>query len=66
MWLLIIYVLFVAAGDVIASGIGYVIERGTTSAIGLLVFLVLFFANFVGSWFATIKVVDRVVPNESP
>ena len=63
MWLLIIYIAFVIIGDVIAAGIGMMVELQTTSAISLIVFLALFFSNFAISWFATIKIVDRLVPS---
>jgi hypothetical protein len=55
---LILYVLFVVIGAVIASGIGYYIEKQYSSALSLIVFLALFFANFAVSWLAVILVMD--------
>jgi hypothetical protein len=55
---LILYVVFVTIGTLIASGIGYFVEIEFSSAASLVVFLALFFANFVGSWIAVIFVMD--------
>jgi hypothetical protein len=55
---LILYVAFVAIGDLIATGIGYYVEIEFSSAASLVVFLALFFANFVVSWIAVIFVMD--------
>ena len=60
---LIIYVCFVIAGAVVSAGIGYYVEKQTSSAISLIVFLTLFFANFVISWIATIFVMDGSLKN---
>jgi hypothetical protein len=55
---LILYVVFVATGALIATGIGYYVEIKFSSAASLVVFLALFFANFVVSWIAVILVMD--------
>lgn len=55
---LILYVIFVAAGAVVASLIGYYVEIEISATASLIVFLALFFANFVASWIAVILVMD--------
>jgi hypothetical protein len=55
---LILYVLFVTIGAVGSGGVGYVVEREFSSAMSLIVFLTLFFANFAISWLAVILVMD--------
>jgi hypothetical protein len=55
---LILYVVFVVIGALIATGIGYYVEIEFSSAASLVVFLALFFANFVASWIAVIFVMD--------
>lgn len=55
---LILYVIFVTVGALVASIIGYYTEIEVSSAASLIVFLTLFFANFVVSWIAVILVMD--------
>jgi hypothetical protein len=55
---LIMYVVFVIIGALVASGIGYWVEKEFSSALSLVVFLALFFANFAISWLAVILVMD--------
>jgi len=55
---LILYVVFVAIGGLIATGIGYYVEIEFSSTASLVVFLALFFTNFVASWIAVIFVMD--------
>jgi hypothetical protein len=55
---LILYVVFVVIGALIATGIGYYVEIEFSSAASLVVFLALFFTNFVASWIAVIFVMD--------
>jgi hypothetical protein len=55
---LILYVAFVTIGALIAVGIGLYVERAVSSAASLIVFLILFFANFAVSWIAVILVMD--------
>ncbi len=55
---LILYVVFVVIGALIATGIGYMSRSNSSSAASLVVFLALFFPNFVVSWIAVILVMD--------
>jgi hypothetical protein len=55
---LILYVVFVLIGALIATGIGYYVEIEFSSAASLIVFLALFFSNFVVSWIAVVFVMD--------
>jgi hypothetical protein len=55
---LIMYVVFVIIGALVATGIGYWIEKEFSSTLSLIVFLALFFANFGVSWLAVILVMD--------
>ena len=55
---LILYVVFVSIGAVGSAAVGYVVEREFSSAMSLIVFLSLFFANFAVSWIAVILVMD--------
>jgi len=55
---LILYVAFVAVGALVAGFIGYYIEIAVSETASLIVFLTLFFANFVASWIAVIFVMD--------
>ena len=55
---LILYVLFVVIGALISIGIGYSVEMEFSSTASLIVFLALFFANFVVSWIAVVLVMD--------
>jgi hypothetical membrane protein len=56
---LAIYVVLVIIGGFIAYEIGLYVERQTTSAISLIVFLALFFANFVIAWIIALRIVER-------
>jgi hypothetical protein len=55
---LILYVLFVIIGALVATGIGYWVEKEFSSTLSLIVFLAMFFANFGVSWLAVILVMD--------
>lgn len=55
---LILYVGMVVIGAVIASFIGVYVEKEMGETISLIVFLALFFANFVVSWIFTILLMD--------
>jgi fluoride ion exporter CrcB/FEX len=55
---LILYVVFVAIGGAISAAVGYYVERQFGSAMSLIVFLAMFFANFAVSWLAVILVMD--------
>jgi hypothetical protein len=60
---LILYVLFVVIGAAIAVAIGYFIEMVVSSTASLIVFLTLFFANFVAAWIGVIFVMDGSLEN---
>ena len=55
---LVLYIAFVVIGGLIATGLGYYVEIEFSSAASLIVFLTLFFTNFVVSWIAVILVMD--------
>ena len=55
---LILYVVFVVIGAVIASGIGWYVEKQFSSTLSLVVFLAMFFANFAVSWLLVVLVMD--------
>ena len=55
---LILYVIFVTIGALASGVIGYYVEIEVSSAASLIVFLALFFANFVVSWIAVIYIMD--------
>ena len=51
----------------ISAGIGFYVEQVSSQALSLIVFLSLFFANFVASWFVTVFIVERVIlPRTAP
>lgn len=50
MWLLLVYVLVVLAGETLAYLIGSYIEAAYSPAVGLPVFLALFFGVFTLGW----------------
>ena len=60
---LILYVVFVTVGGLISAGIGYYVEKEVSSAASLVVFLALFFSNFVVSWLAVILAMDGSLKN---
>jgi hypothetical protein len=55
---LILYVIFVTIGALVAAAIGYYTEIEVSATASLIVFLALFFANFVVSWIAVILIMD--------
>ena len=55
---LILYVAFVVGGAILAGIIGYYVETEVSATASLIVFLALFFANFVTSWIAVILIMD--------
>jgi hypothetical protein len=55
---LILYVIFVAIGGALSVAIGYAVEMEVSSTASLIVFLALFFGNFVVSWIAVVFVMD--------
>jgi hypothetical protein len=60
---LILYSLFVAIGAVGSGVIGYFVEITYSPTLSLIVFLSLFFLNFVISWLAVILVIDGSLKN---
>jgi hypothetical protein len=60
---LILYVLFVVAGAAVAVGIGWYVEREVSATASLLVFLTLFFLNFVVSWIFVVLAMDGSLKN---
>jgi hypothetical protein len=60
---LLLYVLFVVIGAAVSATIGVYVERQMGSAISLIVFLSLFFANFAIAWIMTILVMDGSLKN---
>jgi hypothetical protein len=60
---LIIYCTLVVVGAVLAAFIGYQIETRVSSALALIVFLTMFFANFAICWIATILIMDGSLKN---
>ena len=55
---LILYVIFVIVGALVAAAIGYYTEIQVSAAASLIVFLALFFTNFVVSWIVVIYIMD--------
>jgi hypothetical protein len=55
---LILYVVFVIIGGLLSVAIGYMVEMEISSTASLIVFLALFFVNFLASWIAVILVMD--------
>ena len=60
---LILYVVFVAIGALASALVGMFIEREISNVASLIVFLTLFFANFVVSWLAVVLVMDGSLKN---
>src|SRR5258707_1178282 len=53
----LLYMVFVTIGGLLAVAIGYLVEPVSMTA-SLIVFLALFFANFVASWIAVVLVMN--------
>jgi hypothetical protein len=60
---LVIYVGFVIACNAASIFVGSFIERHTSSELGLIVILGMFFASLVVSWIATVLVMDGSLKN---
>jgi hypothetical protein len=60
---LVLYVVFVVIGGLVSVGVGYYVEKEVSSAASLVVFLALFFSNFVISWIAVILAMDGNLKN---
>jgi len=55
---LILYVVFVTIGALVAGMVGYYVEIEVSPTASLIVFLALFFTNFVVSWIVVIFIMD--------
>lgn len=60
---LVLYVTFVVVGVALSVLTGLVVERQTSSALGLIVFLSMFFTNFAVAWILTVLVMDGSLKN---
>lgn len=60
---LVLYVVFVVVGALLATAIGWWVETYVSEAVSLVVFLVLFFSNFVVSWILVILAMDGTLKN---
>ncbi len=54
----LLYVVFVTIGGLLSVAIGYLVEPEVSMTVSLIVFLALFFANFVISWIAVVLVTN--------
>jgi hypothetical protein len=54
----LLYVVFATIGGLLAIAIGYLVEPLVSMTASLIVFLTLFFANFVVSWIAVVLVMN--------
>ena len=59
----LLYVVFVTIGGVLSVAIGYLVEPEVSMTVSLIVFLALFFANFVISWIAVVLVTNGSLKN---
>ena len=59
MKILVVYVVLVLIGAFISYEVGLLVERQVSSAVSLIVFLALFFLNFVVAWLIALRIVDR-------
>jgi hypothetical protein len=64
MSVILVYVLFVIAGDAVAVGIASLVERVSESA-SLLVFFALFILVFWAGWVAAVRVTERYLIRQS-
>jgi len=62
---LLIYVGLVILGAVIATGIGLYLEQAINSTVSLIVFLALFFGNFIVSWIIVIYIMDGTLRSDA-
>jgi hypothetical protein len=54
----LLYIVFATIGGLLAIAIGYLVEPLVSMTASLIVFLTLFFANFVVSWIAVVLVMN--------
>jgi hypothetical protein len=64
MSIIAVFVVFFLIGDTIAFGIGAAVERFSTTA-GMLVFLGLFVASAITSWYVAVYVTDRFIVRQN-
>lgn len=62
---LLLYVGLVIVGAAIATGLGLYIEQAVNSTVSLIVFLALFFGNFVVSWIIVIFIMDGTLRSDA-
>lgn len=55
---LLLYIAFVIVGAAIATSLGLYLEQAVNPILSLIVFLALFFGNFVVSWIIVIYIMD--------
>lgn len=55
---LLLYIAFVIVGAAIATSLGLYLEQAVNPILSLIVFLALFFGNFVVSWIVVIYIMD--------
>ena len=55
---LVIYVTLLIIGLAVAVSTGLFVERYTSSGVSLLVFLLMFFANYAVAWMITLLIMD--------
>jgi hypothetical protein len=60
---LVLYSVFVAIGAFASAAVGFYVETEVSATLSLVVFLCLFFANFVVSWLAVVLVMDGSLKN---
>jgi|SRR5258708_38833900 hypothetical protein len=54
----LLYVVFITIGGLLAVAVGYLVEPAVSMTASLIVFLAVFFANFVVSWIAVVLVMN--------
>ena len=62
---LLLYVGLVIVGAAIATGLGLYLEQAVNSTVSLIVFLALFFGNFVVSWIIVIYIMDGTLKSDA-
>lgn len=62
---LLLYVGLVIVGAAIATGLGLYLEQAVNSTVSLIVFLALFFGNFVVSWIIVVYIMDGTLRSDA-
>ena len=60
MWVLLIYVVLMAIGDIIDYGIGAIVSNAWSDAISLPVFLACYFFTLWLAWVIAVRVAERL------